>query len=184
MARTSLDPDRASPARPFPRQLRFATASSAAQTPGGPALEDETQRWSWRGKGRSFARVPSLDTGLSAIYAAENHLSGVPASFPPRRPRRYALPRLLRRRFAIANAIEADPGRDQQPPGPENRHLTGNCPQGGPGTRPSSPAASSSLAACFEFCSSEYTSATAKDGKEFCESPISRTAGSRQLSEG
>ena len=52
------------------------------------------------------------------------------------------------------------------------------------GTRPSSPAASSTSAACFEFGSSEYTSATAKDGKEFCESPISRTAGSRQLLEG
>jgi hypothetical protein len=124
MARTSLDPGRASPARPFPRQLRFATASSAAQTPSGPASEDETQRWSWCGKGKSFARVPSLDSCLSAIYAAGNHLSVVRANFLFRTPRRCALPRLRRRRFAIANAIEADLGRDQQPSGPENRHLT------------------------------------------------------------
>ena len=44
MARTSLDPGRARPARPFLRRLWFATVSSASETPGGPASEDD----SWR----------------------------------------------------------------------------------------------------------------------------------------
>jgi len=177
MTRTSLDPGRARPARPFPWRLWFcycficlrnsrrsgfgrrflaarrqAVACHAAPgnagtgqwawawrrcrppqslrrmslSSGVPALSPKhrrcslvwrpgfkqrtrSKRWRscWRGKGRSFARVPSLDSCLNTIYAAGSCSSVVPANIFQEfigPPRRCAPTRLRRQRFATLRA--------------------------------------------------------------------------------
>lgn len=76
-----------------------------------PGFKQRTRsrRWRscWRGKGRSFARVPSLDSCLNTIYAAGSCSSVVPANIFQEfigPPRRCAPTRLRRQRFATLRA--------------------------------------------------------------------------------